>query len=53
AQVNNSRGQIDSLAAARRRVALDLYYIDNWSLWLDLKILFMTARVALSRENAY
>jgi len=53
AQVNNSRGQIDSLAAARRRVSLDLYYIDNWSLWLDLKILFMTARVALSRENAY
>lgn len=53
AQVNNSRGQIDSLASARRRVALDLYYIDNWSLWLDLKILFMTARVALSGENAY
>ncbi len=53
AQVNNSRGQIDSLAAARRRVALDIYYIDNWSLWLDLKIIFMTARVALSRENAY
>lgn len=53
AQVNNSRGQIDSLAAARRRVALDIYYIDNWSLWLDLKIIFMTVRVALSRENAY
>jgi polysaccharide biosynthesis protein PslA len=53
AQVNNSRGQIDSLAAARRRVELDIYYIDNWSLWLDVKILFMTARVALSRENAY
>jgi Undecaprenyl-phosphate glucose phosphotransferase len=53
AQVNNSRGQIDSLAAARRRVELDIYYIDNWSLWLDFKILFMTARVALSRENAY
>lgn len=53
AQVNNSRGQIDSLAAARRRVSLDIYYIENWSLWLDLRIIFMTLRVALSRENAY
>jgi polysaccharide biosynthesis protein PslA len=53
AQVNNSRGEIDSLGAARRRVAYDLYYIDNWSLWLDIKILFLTVRVALSRQNAY
>ncbi len=53
AQVNNSRGEIDLLAAARRRVAYDLYYIDNWSLWLDIKILFMTVRVALLRQNAY
>jgi len=53
AQVNNSRGEIDSLSSARRRVAYDLYYIDNWSFWLDVKILLMTVRVALSRQNAY
>ena len=34
-------------------VRLDLYYIDNWSLALDLKIIFKTLRVVLRREGAY
>jgi Undecaprenyl-phosphate glucose phosphotransferase len=42
AQVNGSRGEIDTLAKARERVRLDLYYIERWSLWLDMKILFKT-----------
>jgi len=53
AQVNNARGEIDSLEKARRRVIYDLYYIDNWSFWFDLKILFLTIRVTLRRQNAY
>jgi polysaccharide biosynthesis protein PslA len=53
AQVNGLRGEIDSLDKARRRVALDLYYIDHWSLWLDLKILLKTIIVIFGRENAY
>lgn len=53
AQVNGLRGEIDSLEKARRRVALDLYYIDHWSLWLDLKILLKTVIVMFGRENAY
>jgi len=42
AQVNGLRGEIDTLQKARQRVVHDLYYIDNWSLWLDLKILMKT-----------
>jgi polysaccharide biosynthesis protein PslA len=53
AQVNGSRGEIDSLETARRRVAYDLYYIENWSLLLDLKILLKTLPVVLSRQGAY
>ena len=53
AQVNGSRGEIDTLEKARERVAYDLHYIENWSLWLDLKILLRTFTVLLSRQNAY
>jgi lipopolysaccharide/colanic/teichoic acid biosynthesis glycosyltransferase len=34
-------------------VRMDLHYIENWSLWLDLKILFKTIKVVLSREGAW
>ena len=53
AQVNGLRGEIDTLDKARRRVAFDLRYIDQWSLWLDLKILLMTVATMLGRQNAY
>lgn len=43
AQINGSRGEIDTLAKARRRVELDRWYLDNWSLTLDLNILVRTA----------
>src|SRR6266700_6538455 len=35
------------------RVALDVYYIQNWSLWLDVYILACTAKVVLLCEGAY
>ena len=35
------------------RIELDLWYIDNWTLWLDLKILFKTFLVVFSRQNLY
>lgn len=35
------------------RIALDLWYVRNWNLWLDLVILFKTIRVVLKREGAY
>ncbi|MEN0075817.1 MAG: exopolysaccharide biosynthesis polyprenyl glycosylphosphotransferase [Paracraurococcus sp.] len=42
AQVNGSRGEVDTLEKARRRVALDLWYISNWSILLDLTIIQRT-----------
>lgn len=35
------------------RVALDAWYVLNWSLWLDIIILFKTIKVVLKREGAY
>jgi Undecaprenyl-phosphate glucose phosphotransferase len=53
AQVNGLRGEVDTLEKARARVAHDIYYIDHWSLWLDLKILLKTTGIVASRDHAY
>lgn len=53
AQVNGWRGETDSLDKMQRRVEFDLAYIHNWSLWLDLKIIFRTAFVVFGDKNAY
>jgi Undecaprenyl-phosphate glucose phosphotransferase len=53
AQVNGLRGEVDTLEKARARVAHDLYYIEHWSPWLDLKILLKTVGILASRNNAY
>ena len=53
AQVNGLRGEVDTLAKARARVAHDLYYIEHWSLWLDFKIILKTVGILASRDNAY
>lgn len=52
-QVNGARGATDTTAQLRRRVELDLYYIENWSLLLDLKILALTCLEIFKRTNAY
>jgi len=39
--------------AYQERVAMDVHYIQNWSLWLDLKILFLTPLKVIKREGAY
>jgi polysaccharide biosynthesis protein PslA len=44
AQVNGCRGSTAIAAAAVSRVNYDLEYIENWSLWLDIKILWRTVR---------
>jgi Undecaprenyl-phosphate glucose phosphotransferase len=53
AQVNGWRGETDTEEKIIKRVEHDLYYIDNWSIWLDIKILLRTLGVVFAQENAY
>ncbi|MFZ3226186.1 MAG: undecaprenyl-phosphate glucose phosphotransferase [Xanthobacteraceae bacterium] len=53
AQINGYRGEIDSDDKIRKRVEYDLFYIDNWSLWLDLKIIARTVLSPEAYRNAY
>jgi Undecaprenyl-phosphate glucose phosphotransferase len=53
AQVNGQRGPTPTLADIRRRVELDLWYIDNWSLRLDMLIIARTFLEIMRGRNAY
>ncbi|CAH1649871.1 Undecaprenyl-phosphate glucose phosphotransferase [Hyphomicrobiales bacterium] len=54
AQINGWRGETDTDEKIQRRVEHDLYYIENWSVLLDLYILFKTPLSLLTKnENAY
>lgn len=53
AQMNGMRGQTDTVEKMKARIAYDLHYLRNWSLILDLTIIFKTALVVLRRTNAY
>ncbi len=53
AQINGWRGEVDTDEKIRKRTEFDLYYIENWSLFLDLKILFLTPFRLFNTENAY
>ena len=52
AQINGFRGETAHLNLMKRRVDLDLWYINNWSFWLDLKIIARTC-IELARQAAY
>jgi Undecaprenyl-phosphate glucose phosphotransferase len=52
AQVNGFRGETDTDEKMRQRVDHDLYYIDNWSPWLDIRILLLTLFSHRSYRNA-
>jgi Undecaprenyl-phosphate glucose phosphotransferase len=49
AQVNGYRGD----TSIRRRIECDIYYIENWSMAFDIKIMFMTIFKGMMNENAY
>ncbi|HDZ49550.1 hypothetical protein LCGC14_0029990 [marine sediment metagenome] len=53
AQVNGHRGETDTIEKMEKRVAYDLWYIDNWSLMLDLRIIFLTVIKGFFNKNAY
>jgi Undecaprenyl-phosphate glucose phosphotransferase len=53
AQVKGLRGEVRTIERAKRRIELDKYYVDNWSFWLDMWILFATARAVLFDSDAY
>ncbi|MBZ9676718.1 undecaprenyl-phosphate glucose phosphotransferase [Mesorhizobium sp. ES1-1] len=53
AQINGWRGEMDTNEKIRMRTEFDLYYIENWSLLFDLKILLLTPLRLLNTENAY
>ncbi|MEO0543695.1 MAG: undecaprenyl-phosphate glucose phosphotransferase [Pseudomonadota bacterium] len=53
AQINGWRGEIDADEKIKKRTEFDLFYIENWSLLFDLKILFLTPIRLLNTENAY
>ncbi len=53
AQVNGLRGETDTFEKMQKRIEHDLYYVDNWSFFFDLKILVRTVISKRARINAY
>jgi len=50
AQISGCRGETETIDKMEKRVELDLAYINNWSLWLDIKILLKTPVTLLSKD---
>ncbi|CAH1524919.1 MULTISPECIES: undecaprenyl-phosphate glucose phosphotransferase [Vibrio] len=53
AQINGYRGETDTLDKMEKRVEFDLDYIHHWSVWMDLKIIFLTIFKGFTGSNAY
>ena len=53
AQVNGLRGETKTVELMEARVKHDIYYVENWTLLFDLKILLMTVVSVLRARNAY
>ncbi len=53
AHVNGWRGPTDEDYKIIKRVEFDLWYIENWTFWLDMKIIFMTLFSKQSKLNAF
>ncbi|HCH7883648.1 undecaprenyl-phosphate glucose phosphotransferase [Raoultella ornithinolytica] len=53
AQINGWRGETDTLEKMQKRVEYDLAYIRDWSIWFDLKIIFLTVFKGFINKSAY
>jgi len=54
AQIHGYRGEIKNIQDINNRIEYDLWYLENWSLWLDTRIILMTAfNMAKGEKNAY
>ena len=48
------RGETKTLDQMKKRVEFDLWYMENWNLWLDIKIMFLTVfNTIKGEENAF
>jgi undecaprenyl-phosphate galactose phosphotransferase/putative colanic acid biosynthesis UDP-glucose lipid carrier transferase len=52
AQVNGLRGETPTIDLMNKRVEYDVWYVSNWSIWLDIRIMMRTV-VALSGQDVY
>ena len=53
AQVNGYRGETSNLEPMAKRVEFDLYFIENWTIWLDVKIILLTPLKIFSWNSVY
>jgi len=54
AQVHGYRGEIKDEEQLRKRIEHDIWYMENWSIWLDMRIMFLTVyRTIKGDENAF
>jgi putative colanic acid biosysnthesis UDP-glucose lipid carrier transferase len=53
AQINGWRGETDDLYKMEKRVEHDLWYIRNWSFWLDIKIILLSLFRGFRSPEAY
>ncbi len=53
AQVNGWRGETRTVDQIEQRVKFDLFYIENWSVWLDLRIIVMTVLREVASPTAF
>ena len=53
AQIHGHRGETDTVDKMATRVEFDLHYIQNWSMWMDIRIIIWTAFKGWTGKNAY
>ena len=53
AQINGWRGETDTLEKMQKRVEFDLFYVNHWRLWMDIRIVILTVFIGFINKNAY